>query len=63
MKKYNIAIQTPHMTIWDYDAIPDTIEAEDETEAIELAKEYLRECCINNRCDPDVVDTWKFVIY
>ena len=60
MKKYNIAIMTPESIIWDCDAVPDYIEAESEEEAIEFAKDYLKECCIDNRCDPDIVDTWIF---
>lgn len=60
MKKYNVEVMTPELTTWDCDAVPDYVEAESEEEAIEYAKDYLRECCINNRCDPDVVDTWTF---
>lgn len=62
MKKYNVSIQTPEMLYWEWndDAVEDYVEAESEDEAIEFAKDYLRECCIDNRCDPDIVDTWSF---
>lgn len=40
---------TPFNGIWYSEVFPDTyIEAEDEEEAIEFAKDYLKECIISN---------------
>lgn len=43
MKKYNVEIRTNYNKAWDADAVQDYIEADSEEEAIEIAKDYLRE--------------------
>lgn len=46
-------IENGTITGWDADAIQDNIEAESAAEAIDFAKDYLRECISNNGFDPD----------
>ena len=59
MKSYaiEIAITDENGTItgWDSDAVQDYVEADSEIEAIELTKDYLHDCIIDNGGDPDEV--------
>ena len=54
MKKFTVEIKTAlNPEIWDADAVGDYIEAEDAAEAIEFARDYLKNCIIDN----DVLST------
>lgn len=55
--KYNIEIRADMNDCWDADAVQDYIEADSEEEAIELAKDYLREHSADNI---DWVDEYQF---
>ena len=49
MKKYTVEIRTElNPEIWDADAVSDYIEAENAAEAIELARDYLKDCIRDN---------------
>lgn len=48
MKKFNVGIRKNMNDCWDYDAVNDYVLAENNEEALELAKDYLKECIINN---------------
>lgn len=58
MKKYNVEIRADYSILWDGDAIQDYIEADSEEEAIELAKDYLREH--SGAGNTDWVDEYQF---
>ena len=51
MKKFDVEMAT--ITGWDADAIQDYVEAIDAEEAMDLARDYLRDCIISNGGDPD----------
>jgi hypothetical protein len=56
MKKYTIEIaiiENGTITGWDPDAVQETVNAESAAEAIELAKDYIRDCIRDNGLDPD----------
>lgn len=56
MTKYNIEmaiIENGTITGWDPDAVQETVNAEAAAEAIELAKDYLRDCIRDNGLNPD----------
>ena len=56
MKKFEVElaiIENGIITMWDADAVQDYIDAENAIEAMDLAKDYLRDCIINNGVDPD----------
>lgn len=58
MEKFEIEIaiiENGTITSWDGDAVQDYVEADSEIEAIELAKDYLHDCIIDNGGDPDEV--------
>lgn len=48
MKKFKVGIRTNINDCWDYNAVGDYIDAENAIEALELAKDYLRELIIQN---------------
>ena len=63
MKKFNVEIRNDITDVWDGDAIEDVVEAETEEEAIELAKQYLKDCIIDNgygAYEVNEVDEWLF---
>lgn len=60
MKKYSIEVKTSTSELWDSEAVQDRIEAESGEEAIEFAKDYLKEGCKDNAEDPSQVDEWAF---
>lgn len=57
MKQYEVELaiinQDGIIELWDADAIQDYITAESAEEALDLAKDYIRDCIINNGKDPD----------
>lgn len=59
MKRYKIETRTNRNECWDADSVQDYIEAESKEEAIELAKDYLKECCIQNDEEPEQIDEWE----
>ena len=63
MKKFNVEIWNDINSVWDGDSVEDYVEAETEEEAIELAKQYLKDCIIDNGYGADEVnevDEWLF---
>ena len=53
MKQFNVEIFDEGAQIWDGDAIPDYVEAEDADEAISLAIDYCNDCMITNGYTPN----------
>ena len=56
MKKFTVEtaiIENGTVVGWDADAIQDYVEAIDAEEAMDFARDYLRDCIINNGGDPD----------
>lgn len=56
MKKYIIEmaiIENGTITGWDSDAVQETVNAETAAGAIELAKDYIRDCIRDNGLNPD----------
>lgn len=56
MKKFTVEtaiIENGTVVGWDADAIQDYAEAIDAEEAMDFARDYLRDCIINNGGDPD----------
>ena len=56
MKKFTVEtpiIENETVIGWDADAVLDYVEATDAEEAMDFAKDYLRDCIINNGGDPD----------
>lgn len=56
--KYNVEIRANYNEAWDADAVQDYIEADSEEEAIEFAKDYLREH--SDTDNTDWVDEYQF---
>ncbi len=61
MKKYQAELaifdETGAIIGWDFDSIQDYIEAENAEEAIYQAKEYIRDCIVDNGGDPETEHT------
>ena len=56
MKKFTVEtaiIENGTVVGWDADAIQDYVEAIDAEEAMDFARDYLRDCIISNGGDPD----------
>lgn len=56
MKKFTVEtaiIKKGTVVGWDADAIQDYVEAIDAEEAMDFARDYLRDCIISNGGDPD----------
>ena len=56
MKKFTVEtaiIENGTAVGWDADAIQDYVEAIDAEEAMDFARDYLRDCIISNGGDPD----------
>ena len=56
MKKFDVEIaitENEAITGWDSDAVQDYVEAIDAEEAMDFARDYLRNCMINNGFDPE----------
>lgn len=57
MKKFTVEIaitdENGTITGWDSDAVQDYVEAIDAEEAMDFARDYIRECIINNGSEPD----------
>lgn len=60
MKRYSIEVKTNTSELWDCEAVQDYVTAESEEESVEIAKDYLKECCKDNDEDPSKVDEWAF---
>ena len=62
MKEFKVEIKNELTNgLWDSDSIADVIEAETAEEAIELAKDYLKEQIIDNDGDPAEVEEFQFL--
>lgn len=59
MKKFNVEIKTSYCDTWDGDAVTDYIEANNEDEAVEIAKDWLMDQCSNPE-EREAVENYEY---